>query len=65
MMKLGFLTGKIEDIEKAGRLGFSGIELQAWAFGDPNKGIRPDPTRIAEARRLAEQHHVEITAIAY
>jgi hypothetical protein len=26
-MKLGFLTGNIDDIEKAGRLGFPGIEL--------------------------------------
>jgi sugar phosphate isomerase/epimerase len=64
-MKLGFLTGKVADIEKAARLGFPGIELQAWAFGDPNAGARPDPERIAEAKRLCEQHQVEITAIAY
>lgn len=64
-MKLGFLTDKITDIEKAGRLGFASIELDAWAFGDPNSGTPPDPSRIGEARRLAERHNVEITAIAY
>lgn len=64
-MKVGFLTGNVADIEKAGRLGFSGIELHAHAYGDPNAGVRPDAERIAETLRLCATHEVEVTAIAY
>jgi sugar phosphate isomerase/epimerase len=63
-MKLSFLTGTINDLEKAARLGFDGIELQATAFG--NIAIqKPDKVAIDHARQLVEQHKVDITAIAY
>ena len=63
-MKLSFLTGTIGDLEKAARLGFDGIELQATAFG--NVAVqKPDKAAIDHARRLVEQHNVEITAMAY
>src|ERR1700694_377159 len=63
-MKLSFLTGTINDLEKAARLGFDGIELQATAFG--NIAIqKPDKVAIDHARQLVEQHKVEITAMAY
>ena len=63
-MKLGFLTTKVEDIEKAARLGFPGIELDAQAFGDALAG-ELDAERVAGAGRLAEEHGVEITALAF
>jgi sugar phosphate isomerase/epimerase len=63
-MKLGFLTNKIADIEKAARLGFSGIELHVGAFGDAAAG-ELDRGKIAQAKNLSEQHGVEITALAY
>ena len=63
-MKLGFLTGKIGDIEKAKRLGFAAVELHAKAFGDPTKAAL-DPAAIAEAKKLCQQHGIEITAIAH
>lgn len=63
-MKLGFLSASVADIEKAARLGFDGIELRTDAFGDA--AIQPlDAAKIAEAKRLADQHNVEITALAY
>ena len=63
-MKLGFLTGTIADIEKAGRLGFDGIELAANAFGDPVAGPL-DSDALRKAKQLCEQHRVEIMALAY
>jgi sugar phosphate isomerase/epimerase len=63
-MRLGFLSGKISDVEKAARLGFDGIELDAGAFG-PMTSDGPDLAAVAEARRLCEEHGVEITALAY
>lgn len=63
-MKLGFLSGKIDDIEKAAKLGFSGIELQATAFGNAPAG-QAEQDRIDRAKQLCEQHGIEITAIAY
>jgi hypothetical protein len=33
MMHLGFLSAAVADIDKAARLGFDGLELQADAFG--------------------------------
>jgi sugar phosphate isomerase/epimerase len=63
-MKLSFLTGTIDDLEKAARLGFDGIELQATAFG--NIAIqKPDQVAIDHARQLVKQHKVDITAMAY
>jgi sugar phosphate isomerase/epimerase len=63
-MKLGFLTGEIKDIEKAKRLGFGGIELHARAFGDPLQGDL-DRAKIADAKKLTQQHGIEITALAF
>lgn len=63
-MKLSFLTNNIADLEKAARLGFDGIELQATAFGNP--AIQElDKGAIEHARQLVKQHNVEITALAY
>jgi sugar phosphate isomerase/epimerase len=63
-MKLGFLTRDMADIEKAARLGFDAVELYANAFGNPATDTL-DTSKIAEAGRLTERHHVEITALAY
>ncbi len=63
-MKLGFLTDKIADIEKAARLGFRGIELNAGAFGNAASGAL-DAEKIKQARDLCKTHDVEITALAY
>lgn len=63
-MQLSFLTGSLTDIEKAARLGFDGVELQAVAFGNPAAG-ELDRDAIAQAHKLAEQHGVHIHALAY
>ncbi|HZR39614.1 MAG TPA: sugar phosphate isomerase/epimerase family protein, partial [Ktedonobacteraceae bacterium] len=63
-MKLGFLTGNSADIEKAARLGFTGIELNVATFGNPANGPL-DKDKIAHAKSLAEHHRIEITALAY
>jgi sugar phosphate isomerase/epimerase len=63
-MKLGFLAPAIDDIDKAARLGFDGIELQSAAFGQEPDG-RSDPDLVAEGRRRCERCGIEITAIAY
>ena len=63
-MKLGFLTGSINDIAKSARLGFDGIELKADAFGNAATGPL-DAKRIEQASKLSRQYGVTITAIAY
>jgi sugar phosphate isomerase/epimerase len=63
-MKLGFLTDKISDIEKAAKLGFTGIELSADAFGNTATGPL-DREKIAQTRHLCQTHNIEITALAY
>ena len=63
-MKLGFLTPKMEDLEKAKRLGFTGIELHSAAFGDAAKGSL-DKKKIAAAKALSKKTGVEITALAF
>ena len=63
-MKLGFLTASAADIEKAARLGFDGIELEAPAFGDAAAGAL-DMDEVDAAGRLCARHAVEITALAY
>jgi sugar phosphate isomerase/epimerase len=63
-VKLGFLTDKIADIEKAARLGFSGLELSAGALGNAASGAL-DTEKISQARDLCKTHNVEITALAY
>jgi sugar phosphate isomerase/epimerase len=63
-MRLGFLSSEIADIEKAARLGFDGIELNASAFGDPSAGAL-DTGKVAQAQQLVADLGVEITALAY
>ncbi len=63
-MKLGFLTGNIADIEKAARLGFDAVELQATAFGSPTAGTL-ERQKIATVKQLCVQHQLEMTALAY
>lgn len=63
-MRLGFLSGRVEDIEKAGRIGFTGIELNANAFRGPNPE-EMNSESIHRAKELCHKHNVEITAIAY
>jgi sugar phosphate isomerase/epimerase len=63
-MRLGFLTGSVDDIEKAARFGFDGIELQHGAFGRVAEG-EADDGAIERAQQLCRKHGVEITAIAY
>lgn len=63
-MKLGFLTAAYRDIEKAARLNFKGIEINSGAFGDATKGPL-DKAKLEEARKLAEKHGIEITALAH
>jgi sugar phosphate isomerase/epimerase len=63
-MKLGFLTGTYEDLAKAKRLGFQAIELQVSALGDPAQADL-DTAKIAECKRLMQQHGVAITALAH
>ncbi len=63
-MKLGFLTGRLADIEKAARFGFDAVELQAGALGAPAAGPLASDT-LDEATRLCRTHGVEISALAY
>jgi sugar phosphate isomerase/epimerase len=63
-MKLGFLTGELAAIEKAARLGFSCVELECSALGDPRTGPL-DPSLIDHANQAADEHGVEIVALAY
>ena len=63
-MKLGFLTAKIEDIEKAKNLGFQGVELNSGAFGNASHGGL-DNSKVIETKRLCSQHGIEITALAF
>ncbi len=63
-MKLGFLTGNWQDIEKAARLGFKGIELGTGAFGDAVQG-KLDLDLVAKANELCRRHDIEITALAH
>ena len=63
-MKLGFLTGSIDDIVKSARLGFDGIELKTDAFGNAATGPL-DQGAIDRAAALSARHGVTITALAY
>jgi sugar phosphate isomerase/epimerase len=63
-MKLGFLTAKVTDIEKAARLGFQAIEMQARGFGDMSE-TNPDKQLLKQAKQLGKKHKIEITAVAY
>lgn len=63
-MKLGFLTGSIDDIEKSARLGFDGIELKADAFGNAAEGPL-NREEISRAGELAARYGVTVTALAY
>ena len=63
-MKLGFLTGSYQDIEKAANLGFKAIELHVGAFGNPEEADL-DGAKIDEAVGLMKKHDIEISALAY
>src|SRR5690349_15036557 len=63
-MRLGFLTNNAADVEKAARLGFGAIELQANAFGDAAQAPL-DADMIEQTRTRCAQHGVEISALAY
>ncbi|GCE04685.1 sugar phosphate isomerase/epimerase family protein [Dictyobacter aurantiacus] len=63
-MKLSFLTANVNDLEKAAKLGFDGIELNIRAFGNPANGAL-DKDAIAHARQLANKYHVGIHSLAF
>ena len=63
-MQLSFLTASLDDIAKARRLGFDGVELNVSALGDASAGPL-DPKAIERARGLCAEHGVAITALAY
>jgi sugar phosphate isomerase/epimerase len=63
-MKLSFLTKAIDDLEKAARLGFDGIELQAGALVQAHEG-RINNEAIAQIKRLSEKHRVRVEALAF
>lgn len=63
-MKLGFLSSRVDDVQKAATLGFAAIELEVSALGDPKRGPIPD-SGIELARRNAAECGIEITALAY
>lgn len=62
-MKLGFLTGKIDDIAKAKRLGFDAVELSTGAFGRAEDRVL-DAEKIERAAQLCKENDIEITALA-
>ncbi|HEX4207494.1 MAG TPA: sugar phosphate isomerase/epimerase family protein [Ktedonobacteraceae bacterium] len=63
-MQLSFLTGNVQDLEKAARLGFDGIELQAGAFVQATEG-QINHEAIAQAKRLREKHRANINSLAF
>lgn len=63
-MKLGFLTGRLADIEKAKQFNFQAVELFVAALGDPREGPI-DKAKISETRALLEKTGIEISALAY
>jgi len=63
-MKLSFLTNAIDDLEKAARLGFDGIELQAGAVVQVPEG-HINTEAIAQIKRLSEKHRVHVEALAF
>lgn len=60
-MKLGFLTGNLDDIAKAKRLGFASVELHAGALGKPVEAALD----TKKAKQLLKQHGITISALAY
>ncbi len=63
-MQFGFLTDKVDDIEKAARLGFDAVELNVGAFGRAGEApLRRE--EIGRAKELMAQHNIVITALAY
>jgi sugar phosphate isomerase/epimerase len=63
-MHLGFLSAAVADIDKAARLGFDGLELQADAFGRADAAAL-DADAIAQARAQCRERGVTISALAY
>jgi sugar phosphate isomerase/epimerase len=64
MMQLSFLTSDIQDIEKAARLGFDGIELQAGALVQAADG-QINSEAIDQVKQLCEKHHVHVNSLAF
>lgn len=63
-MKLGFLGHSLQDVEKAARLNFAGLELSVGALGDATKG-ELEAEKIELLRQLCADNNVELTALAY
>lgn len=63
-MQFGFLTSSLDEIAKAQRIGFDGIELKTDVFGNAADGDL-DADKIAMANDLAARHGIRITALAY
>ena len=63
-MKFGFLSGSLDEIETAHRIGFDGIELKTDAFG--NAAVADlDADRIASAKEMTAHHGITVTALAH
>jgi sugar phosphate isomerase/epimerase len=63
-MQFGFLTDKVDDIEKAARLGFDAVELNVGAFGRAGEAAL-EREEIGRAKELTAQHNIVISALAY
>lgn len=63
-MQFGFLSSSLDDIEKASRIGFDGIEFNTVAFGNASAGDL-DADKVAAAQELTARHNVTITALAH
>ena len=62
-MTLGFLTSKLEDIELAAQLGFTGVELGTGALAAGTSAERE--AKLEQARALCAKTGIEVTAIAF
>src|SRR5262245_8155492 len=63
-VKLGFLADELTAIQKAAQLGFSCVELECSALGDPRSGPI-DQATLDRAAELTSQYQIELSAIAY
>lgn len=63
-MQFGFLSGSVDDIAKAARIGFDGIELNTAAFGNAADGDL-DAGLVASAKEQSAGLGVTITALAH
>ena len=63
-MHLSFLTGNIQDLEKAARLGFDGIELNVSALVQAREG-QVNQEAIAQFKQLREKYQMRVDALAF